>query len=769
MRYRTFFSLITTIALMVFISNLTSKMANAFLPASSTNGILIFQQEEQKEDEKKEDEKKDEKEEEGKGGTGTKKGTTTGIDKEKGDGPTKPGSKGAVGGDGDGAGTRAAGTNKIGDGKGDGPAKPGSKGAVGGGNGDGAGTRAAGTNKIGGGDADGPAKPGAKGAVGGGEGDGAGTRAAGTNKIGDGKGDGPAMPGSKGAAGGGNGDGAGTRAAGTNKIGGGESEGPARPGAKGAAGGGNGEGAGTRAAGTNKIGGGESEGPARPGAKGAAGGGNGEGAGTRAAGTNKIGGGEGDGPTMPGAKGAAGGGNSGAGTRAAGTNKIGDGEGDGPARPGARSATGGSGAGSRSAGANRIGGESGSRNSGRSNSPTVNSRNVDPAQPVENQNWYDMAVYSFENGQESNAFRYLYGHVLAEKNGFDSEMGWVSGIREPRVATRWGVGIEIDAANNFTGDPPLVGEVPVLPNNRRQQSGPEPGSTPYKDVDKESVRGNFIYYTGELGERLLQQLDQRRQDQGAWGALLKEMPGEGVEVSELPSGDGAAAGNSGPRNGAVASMRGVPQAGARGNNDAAQSFPSKSGTLIPGVMHLGVGSSSEILESAASEGIDVVVIFEVELSVNPRVGTRYNKTRMKLIRVKDGEVLRNGGSIDYIKVWQKRDRSRNSSGDPIVAEFDKMFAVVDEGDSRLIKSQMPNLSDEIAKQRVEHLAATSEGSELVRLVEIAKYYRSGLISKTFAIEQVSKMVGADKAEALFSGDETERKTALLQMMPGGEG
>ena len=216
-------------------------------------------------------------------------------------------------------------------------------------------------------------------------------------------------------------------------------------------------------------------------------------------------------------------------------------------------------------------------------------------------------------------------------------------------------------------------------------------------------------------------------------------------------------------------MRGVPQAGSRGSNEQAVEFTSKSGTLVPGVMHLGVGTSSEILKAAAAEGIDILVLFDIELSVNPRVGTRYNKTRMKLIRVKDGEVLRNGGLMDYIKIWQKRQRSANDKNDVAVNEIDKLFEVVDEGEYKLIKSQMPNLSDEIAKQRVEHLAADSDSSDLVRLVEIMKYYRGGMISKTFAVEQVSKIVGADNAEGLFSSNESERKSALLKWMPGGEG
>jgi hypothetical protein len=395
-----------------------------------------------------------------------------------------------------------------------------------------------------------------------------------------------------------------------------------------------------------------------------------------------------------------------------------------------------------------------------------NTRNIDLTQPVENQNWYDMAVFSFENAAESNAFKYLYGHVLTENAGFERNLAWVSGIREPRVATRWAVGIEIDASPNFSGDLPLIGDVPVLPNSRgRQNTGPAPGSSPFKGIDNKTINGNFVYYTGELGQRVLKELDERRQAQAAWGAVLKDIPGQSTEISQLAEGGGPAGGG-GPQDGSATLQNTLPVGqGGAGGGAAKPDFPSVSGTLIPGVMHLGVGSSADLLNTAQQEGVDVLVVFEVSVDLNARTGTRGNTTQMKLIRVKDGKAIRNGSKLNYINVWRDRQRQKNDSRDPVISEVNKMFSVVDEGEFKMISSDMPNIDGDIAKQRVEHLASEKDGDPLVRLVEIMNYYRQGKISKSFAVSQVALLIGDENAESLFSNDEAERKSAILKWIP----
>ncbi|MEM7457437.1 MAG: hypothetical protein AAF456_24100 [Planctomycetota bacterium] len=164
----------------------------------------------------------------------------------------------------------------------------------------------------------------------------------------------------------------------------------------------------------------------------------------------------------------------------------------------------------------------------------------------------DRANFAFGEGDEKKAFQYLYAHLLVDDAAIqDYPLEWYSGLAQPRVAFRWGVGIQYNPASNFEGNPPVIGDpenvriVNAAPasggRDNRGGSGrtlgpggggggllggdggggsSRPEDSPYKNLDTRSPQGMLLFYAGDFGDKTLDRLEFRR-DNSYYGRLLQ--------------------------------------------------------------------------------------------------------------------------------------------------------------------------------------------------------------------------------------------------------
>ena len=177
----------------------------------------------------------------------------------------------------------------------------------------------------------------------------------------------------------------------------------------------------------------------------------------------------------------------------------------------------------------------------------------------------EKATEAFQQRNEKEAFNHLYAYMLVSDTArSEYPVKWYSGLREPRAAFRWGVGVnytppkgEEEMAPMVIGDPdgsreresarPQRGgrsrggrsrgargrsrggdslEGPDGPNRRGGSAPSGGGSTnsPYANVSTEHPEGFLLYFTGDYGDGLLDRLETRRKSPEAnFGAVLRDL------------------------------------------------------------------------------------------------------------------------------------------------------------------------------------------------------------------------------------------------------
>ena len=333
----------------------------------------------------------------------------------------------------------------------------------------------------------------------------------------------------------------------------------------------------------------------------------------------------------------------------------------------------------------------------------------------------------------------------------------------------------------------------------------------------------LAFYTGELGDKVLANL-KKRFEKGDFGATMKDMskvqaalpatagggqfPGAGGPPGAFPGAPGGPGGPGGPGSppggpggpgapggafpgapgGAIPGGPGSPPGGPGGPGGfpgampgampggpgaAAAVAPANGDQLLPGVFMLGEGKQNEIVKKAAEEGIDVVILYDVEVT---KAGQNVvNTTKISFINVATKEVIYSGASLTNGLVAKARE-DKKKNGDPVEAEMEKMFGMVDE---KLVGGAFPaNAKPEKVATFVDKLADGKPANPLPALAEIRFFRSKELITSEKMIEAYGKLLGAEVGPKVASGDPAEVLASLgkwlpekrpASLVPGGEG
>jgi hypothetical protein len=350
------------------------------------------------------------------------------------------------------------------------------------------------------------------------------------------------------------------------------------------------------------------------------------------------------------------------------------------------------------------------------------------------------AKRSFAAGQDNDGMEFLMGEALIgeDKDGLKSNLKWAAALKRPTLAIRWGLGIQYTTTRNYGGGPAPIGRPstgpPPAPQPNAQATdpaAPQANAPPTKVID---------YYTAELGTKLVEGL-RTRVDDGQFGEVLKAygpnaggapgVPGQG------PIGVGIGVGD--PNGAAAKALAGKPMA------------------IVPGVVFVGMerggtASQRDLINRAKQEQLDVLVIFDV--NVSPTRTTVQNSTKIMLYDLSKGESLHASKILKNVVVEAAR---KDAKGDPVEEVIERFFTVVD---STFKLEDLPAaLNEGNVTARVQKLTDSPPTNKLATLLEIAFWQDRGLLSAENAQAATEKILGP------AASDPAKRKAAIEKLLP----
>lgn len=421
-----------------------------------------------------------------------------------------------------------------------------------------------------------------------------------------------------------------------------------------------------------------------------------------------------------------------------------------------------------------------------------------------------------ELDKENEAMNALYAHVMVNEPVKEKyPIRWYPGLNEPRVAFRWGIGILYsEPSRGFEGRHPVVGDAgdsgsggggggtPVgLEGGQGPPAAGNAASGKYANVDVKRPDGLILYYTGDVGEQLIDRLNKRRVHRDAYyGEILRDIPlvikndiastqpaqatqpnvpftpiGGGRRNRNLPTlntgGGGPAQAPINPNQPATPNGSGIEPGGGAGQNasaaggapiapasvlqraraSGASGDPDENtmGTVIPGVMLLGVGGKKELVEKARENGLDALFLITVRVSKS-RSGDASSLTNLKVVDIKGerDENLYNGKSL-----------KNTADADDVERMLNGAFEVAD---AKFKASDLPpNLKPEHVARRVKTILEMDIQNPLPYAVEILDWHMMDMIDDQMAIDALNQLFKDDQmGEALLSPKESDRMKAL---------
>ena len=388
--------------------------------------------------------------------------------------------------------------------------------------------------------------------------------------------------------------------------------------------------------------------------------------------------------------------------------------------------------------------------------------------------WADKAEALFRMGRDREALAWLYAYaVTADKDAADEtlkKMGWLAPHKHPAFAVRWGVGVELNPKNWEREKVYPVGTTQNVPTKRGPQGGgtsPPPGTGPGGMPGYPGGPGAgagqpnqlLQQLTGELGQRLLQQLQERaaRGDLGQVYAAQSPAKPDGTGANMPYPGGPSAIAPSGHPPGAGPQPYGQPAMapGPPGEPNAAQS-------LAPGVVLLGQGTVKDLRKKAAEIGVDVVCIFTVNVTFSPRANTFRNDTVI-LIYDSDSTAVKEAYKTKLLNNIAVQLERAQGDTDSVTKEFEGLFKYID---ANWLVGELPAaLQAEHVLNRLRGLLAESPDNPLPVLAEIRMYHARGLLEEKNLAIAYNRLLGDQLGKVLAAGTEEEKKKAVEKWLP----
>jgi len=395
---------------------------------------------------------------------------------------------------------------------------------------------------------------------------------------------------------------------------------------------------------------------------------------------------------------------------------------------------------------------------------------------------------AFAQGQNRNAFNYAYAAVLLDPEAGPkllSQYQWVPGLRRPALGVRWGIGIQFVGSKDAQKQPYPIGVDQKLPERRSSRNrgddfgaggspddfGEDPG---FGDDGLEGgfpgsgggQRGNseLKKYTGILGDKVIRRL-QARIDRDYYGTFLKTAKTAG---SSTGRSGGQSAGGFDPADGGFDPADDGLDPADEGFDPADEGFDpadegidpgagfgggrrSSSGSGLPGVTMLGVGSLEELGKKAQKSDLDAVIIFEVRAAVNRKTKLVTNNTTIQLYDVHMAKVVKkNKTALNNVKIQiQNKTAKGNEVDEMIEKEIDQIFLAAE----AYRMQALPELTAQVVlDNRIMPMVSKKYENPLPMLAELRYWHSKKLLTTEHLAIACRELVGEQVAQQLLSGD-----------------
>ncbi len=387
-----------------------------------------------------------------------------------------------------------------------------------------------------------------------------------------------------------------------------------------------------------------------------------------------------------------------------------------------------------------------------------------PTKPL---TYEEKSQQAFRQGNDSQALRFLQAHaVTAEAEAAKAlldKMGYNDKIKHPTFVVRWGVGIEFVGPRGYSGNVFPIGTTQNIgakgPRGAGGEGGfgeaPGAGGMPMDGGvgggARSAIPQELKLLTGELGEKIVEQF-KLRLERGDYGEVLKTptapKPGTGAGAEGYGTGGYDTSGYMDSESG----YGGGPGYGGGMQPGGQQRGPR---SVMPGVTLVGIGSAKDLVDQAKQTGLDVLCVFKVTVTLNPRVQLVINNTSIVLFDVATGKDVFDTKPLNNIDV--QKDRTEGKPDD-----VDKtLVSIFQHVDQTWRLGPLPSMEPQSVLTRIGTLLSDGPGENpLPALAEIRMYHSRGLLQDAHLQLAYQRLLGDEPGKLLATGTEEEKKQVV---------
>ena len=401
-----------------------------------------------------------------------------------------------------------------------------------------------------------------------------------------------------------------------------------------------------------------------------------------------------------------------------------------------------------------------------------------PAAPsqLEETSFWNMAINAYGSGRDADAYKFLLAEFASNRAKFDeSPLNFYASEKKTTIGNRLGIAVSYIAKEGVSGKPPVIGDPAPVVNRGNQRGSRSPGAAGGNSgppagfsgggmgggggAVPTDARGMLTYYGGDLATALLEELETKFKRQPAYGNVWTRLNAKVMLPAAIAnSGGGQANASAGTSRSRTPSGIG---AGSGGGSSAfgpgGQSNSAPEG-LFPGLTFLGEGNFAELVRKAKNEGLDGLILLEHHAAVVRSTGATTSHTTVKFYTCDDGKEKASTAQLGYAAVANQVKEGKDPVGKELTSFLTKIERLVAVG-------EMPTLTEEMAKGRLESIVESSKDAPLPFVNEVNYYLHKGWVNEDDAQALIIKVLGEPAALALWSGDFEKQKSALSRWLP----